>query len=258
MSSNTGLKLTKPGVALITGASSGVGRASAVGLSNAGWTCVVAARRQEELNETLSLMGEKRNKESIAIAADLSKREEVQRVFAVIKQKFGRLDLLFNNAGKSGPRVALEDLTTETFESIMTINVFTPFWCTQEAFRLMKSQSPRGGRIINNGSISAHTPRPMSTPYTTSKHAVLGMTKATALDGREFGIAVSQLDIGNAEAFEGKFKNMPQADGSLRDEPAMHVDYTAHAIVYMAGLPLEINNLNHTLMATAMPFVGRG
>jgi NAD(P)-dependent dehydrogenase (short-subunit alcohol dehydrogenase family) len=197
---------------------------------------------------------------ALAVPADITNPESVQTLFAAVKQRFGRLDVLFNNAGVSAPGIPLEDVTYEQWRTVVDTNLTGPFLCTQAAFRLMKSQQPAGGRIINNGSISAHVPRPNSSPYTATKHAITGLTRATALDGRRFNIACGQIDIGNAgtEMTERMQKGVPQADGSLKPEPTIDVAHIAAAVVYMASLPLDANVPFMTVMATKMPFIGRG
>ncbi|KAM0753169.1 short-chain dehydrogenase/reductase SDR [Meredithblackwellia eburnea MCA 4105] len=244
------LRMTRPGIAVVTGASSGIGRSSAVALANVGWTVVLSGRRNDALRETQSLMAEPGRKRSRIFPGDLEKHDAVVSLFKFVKAEFGRIDLLFNNA----------DVPQSSFASLLNINIAAPFWCTQEAFKLMKTQKPKGGRIINNGSVSSQVPRPQSAPYTMSKHAISGLTKSTALDGRRHKIACSQLDIGNAESVLSVEKTVGvlQADLSLKSEPVMDVDYAGAAIVFMASLPLEVNILSQTLMATAMPLVGRG
>ena len=197
---------------------------------------------------------------SLVVPTDVSKPEEVKALFAATKEKYGRLDVLFNNAGVNAPGIPLEDLSYDQWQAVVDINLTGPFLCTQEAFRLMKNQDPKGGRIINNGSISAHAPRPFSAPYTATKHAISGLTKTTILDGRPFDIVCCQIDIGNAETEMAMrmADGVPQADGSIKAEPLMHLDHVANAVVHMAGLPLEANVQNLTVMATKMPFVGRG
>jgi NAD(P)-dependent dehydrogenase (short-subunit alcohol dehydrogenase family) len=243
-------------VALITGGGTGVGKATAVALAKVGYAVVLAGRRAEPLEAAAREIG----KNALAVATDIGDPASVKALFARTKEKFGRLDLLFNNAGTGAPGVPLEDITFDQWQTVVAANLTGAFLCTQEAFRLMKAQSPRGGRIINNGSISAHAPRPNSSPYTATKHAITGLTKAAALDGRPFDIAVGQIDIGNAatEMTERMTDGVPQANGTLMPEPRMDSHQVADAIVYMAGLPLESNVLFITVMATKMPFVGRG
>jgi NAD(P)-dependent dehydrogenase (short-subunit alcohol dehydrogenase family) len=248
---------TSEKIALVTGAGTGVGRAVAHGLIQAGYTVALVGRRREPLDETASDFPRER---TLVIAADVTDPASVRTMFAQVKRSFGRLDLLFNNAGVGAPAIPLEDVTFEQWKAVVDTNLTGAFLCTQEAFRLMKAQSPRGGRIINNGSVSSHAPRPMSSPYTATKHAITGLTKSTSLDGRAYDIACGQIDIGNAATnmTERMSKGVPQADGSLRAEPTMDVRHVADAIVYMASLPLEANVQFLTVMATKMPFVGRG
>jgi NAD(P)-dependent dehydrogenase (short-subunit alcohol dehydrogenase family) len=246
-------------VALITGAGSGVGRAAALGLAGAGYAVVLAGRRKEPI-EAVAKEAEALGVKALAVAADVSKPDGVNALFDQIKSTFGRLDVLFNNAGTTVPGVPLEDVTFEQWETIVGANLTAAFLCTQQAFKMFKAQTPRGGRIINNGSISATTPRPNSAPYTSTKHAITGLTKSTALDGRNFDIACGQIDIGNAATpmTEKMAEGVPQADGRLAIEPRMDATHVANAVVYMASLPLDANVLTMTVMATKMPFVGRG
>ena len=246
-------------VAIVTGAGSGIGRASALALLAAGFDVALAGRRAEALEATRAEAGQAGGR-ALVVPTDATDPVAVKALFAAVKDTFGRLDVLFNNAGTGAPPLPLEELTVEQWQTVVDINLTAVFLCTQQAFVLMKSQSPRGGRIINNGSISAHTPRPFSAPYTATKHAITGLTKATALDGRKFDIACSQIDIGNAgtEMTERMKKGVPQADGSLAVEPTMNVKHVADAVVHMASLPLDTNVLFMTVMATKMPFVGRG
>jgi len=220
---------------------------------------VIAGRRQDKLDETVR-DAEAQGSRMIAVNADVGKPEDVERLFAKTLETYGRLDLLFNNAGRGAPGVLLEELTFEQWQSVVDVNLTGAFLCTQQAFKIMKSQNPQGGRIINNGSISAHAPRPNSAPYTSTKHAILGLTKTTALDGRKYDIACCQLDIGNAATdLANRMANgVPQADGSIRPEPLMDVEIVARAVVHMASLPPEANVQFMTVMATKMPFVGRG
>jgi NAD(P)-dependent dehydrogenase (short-subunit alcohol dehydrogenase family) len=248
-------------IAMVTGAGSGIGRASALALLAEGYQVVLAGRRPEALAETAAraeLAGAVGR--ALAVATDVTDEVSVRALFEATRRAFGRLDVLFNNAGTGAPPVPVEDLTFEQWRRVVDVNLTGPFLCTREAFRLMKDQEPRGGRIINNGSISAHTPRPNSAPYTSTKHAITGLTKSTALDGRKYGIACGQIDIGNAGTeMTARMKDgVLQADGSLVPEPTMDVEHVARAVVYMAGLPLDANVLFMTVMATAMPFVGRG
>ena len=224
-----------------------------------GYSVVLAGRRPEALAETAHLAGPN-GARALAVPTDVTDPESVRALFETTKQAFGRLDLLFNNAGTGAPAVPLEDLTIEEWRRVVDVNLTAAFLCTREAFRLMKDQVPRGGRIINNGSISAHVPRPNSAPYTATKHAITGLTKSTALDGRKYDIACGQIDIGNAETdLTARMKaGVPQADGSLAVEPTIDAEHVARAVVYMAGLPLDANVLFMTVMATKMPFVGRG
>ena len=246
-------------VALVTGAGSGIGRAVALALLGAGYQVVLAGRRKEALDETLALA--KTSKTSVlAIPTDVTDPAAVRDLFAETERAFGRLDVLFNNAGAGIPAAELEDVTYEQWQRVVQTNLSGPFFCTQEAFRLMKRQTPQGGRIINNGSISSHVPRPNSAPYTATKHAVTGLTRSTSLDGRKYNIACGQIDIGNA-ATEMAMKiggGAAQADGSVRPEPLMDVSVVADAVLYMANLPLEANVQFMTVMATKMPFIGRG
>ena len=243
-------------VALITGGGSGIGRASALALAEEGFAVVLAGRRAELLEETAAEAAG----EALAVPADVSDPASIRDLFARAKEAFGRLDLLFNNAGIGAPAVPLEELSYEQWTGVVNVNLTGVFLCTQEAFRIMKDQDPRGGRIINNGSVSAHVPRPNSAPYTATKHALTGLTRSTSLDGRRYGIACGQIDIGNAETrmTERMESGLPQAHGQDMVEPRMHVDNVARAIVYMAGLPLDANVQFITVMATTMPYIGRG
>ena len=244
-------------VALVTGAGSGIGRASALALAGAGYRVVLAGRRLGVLEETMRLAGAQAA--MYPVPADVGNEADVERLFAFILQEFERLDLLFNNAGIALPG-KLEDLTLENWNQVLAVNLTGAFLCTRAAFRIMKSQHPMGGRIINNGSISAHSPRPNSAPYTTTKHAISGLTKSTSLDGRKYDIACGQIDIGNAStALAQKFsEGVEQAHGQIAVEPVMDVEHVANAIVYMASLPLNANVQSLTVMATKMPFIGRG
>jgi len=246
-------------VAMVTGAGSGIGRAASLALLQAGYHVVLAGRRADALNETADLAGPLRAN-ALAVPTDATDPAAVKALFDATQAKFGRLDVLFNNAGTSAPAIPMDELSFEQWKAVVDINLTAVFLCTQQAFRLMKSQQPRGGRIINNGSISAYAPRPFSAPYTATKHAITGLTKATSLDGRPFDIACSQIDIGNAatEMTERMKKGVPQADGRLAVEPTMDVRHVADAIVHIASLPLESNVQFMTIMATKMPFVGRG
>jgi NAD(P)-dependent dehydrogenase (short-subunit alcohol dehydrogenase family) len=245
--------------ALVTGAGSGIGRASALALQAAGWSVALAGRREKELEETAS-RGQSGDGRMLPVATDVSRPESVKALFERVEKEFGRLDLLFNNAGANAPGVPMEELTFEQWSTVLGVNLTGPFLCAQEAIRMMKKQTPRGGRIINNGSISAHTPRPNSAPYTSTKHAITGLTKSIALDGRAFDIACGQIDIGNAatEMTQRMTSGVPQANGSTMVEPRMDVKHVADAVVYMASLPLDANVLFMTVMATTMPLVGRG
>jgi NAD(P)-dependent dehydrogenase (short-subunit alcohol dehydrogenase family) len=244
-------------VAVVSGAGSGIGRAAAVALAGAGFAVVAAGRRRDALDETVDQAGVS----AVAVVCDVCDPASVAALFDEIEGGFGRLDLLFNNAGVGAPPVPLEDLTLAQWRAVLDTNVTGTFLCTQHAFRLMKRQSPRGGRIINNGSISASVPRPMSAPYTASKHAITGLTKSTALDGRAYDIACGQIDIGNAgTALTERMATTGalQADGRIVLEPTFDVGHVARAVVYMATLPLDANVQFMTVMATKMPFVGRG
>ena len=246
-------------IAMVTGAGSGIGRATALALLREGFAVVLVGRRAEALAQTITEARDDGSR-TLAVSADVSDPADVQRLFTQARQTFGRLDVLFNNAGTGAPAVPLEDLTFEQWRRVVDVNLTGAFLCTQAAFRLMKEQEPRGGRIINNGSISAHTPRPNSAPYTATKHAITGLTKSTALDGRVYNIACGQIDIGNAATeMTARMKNgVPQANGTVAVEPTMDVEHVARAVVYMASLPLDANVLSVTIMATTMPFVGRG
>jgi len=248
------------GIALVTGGGSGVGKAVARGLSAAGWQVVISGRRQSSLDEAAAQISGETGGEMIGIAADVGDPVAVKALFQKMADRFGRLDLLVNNAGISNAAVPLEDISFEEWNAVVAANLTGAFLCTQEAFRLMKAQTPRGGRIVNNGSISATTPRPFSAPYTATKHAITGLTKSTSLDGRPFDIACGQIDIGNAASdMTAKMgAGVPQANGEVAAEPTMDPVHVAEAVVYMAGLPLDANVLTLTVMATKMPFVGRG
>jgi NAD(P)-dependent dehydrogenase (short-subunit alcohol dehydrogenase family) len=243
-------------VALVTGAGTGVGKAVALALGEAGYAVVLAGRRREPLEESAAAAKGK----TLVVTADVCDPASVRSMFGQVRTAFGRLDLLFNNAGIGAPAVPVEDLTYEQWKAVVDTNLTGPFLCTQEAFRLMKAQNPRGGRIINNGSVSAHAPRPLSAPYTATKHAITGLTKSTSLDGRAYDIACGQIDIGNAatQMAERMATGVPQADGSTKAEPLMDPKYVAQAVVYMASLPLEANVQFMTVMATKMPYIGRG
>ena len=246
-------------IAIVTGAGSGIGKAVAIALAREGYSVVLAGRRKQLL-EAVALEARQENSQTLSVPADVSDPASVRELFAKTKEAFGRLDLLFNNAGTSGRAIPLEDLTLEQWRLIVDTNLTGTFLCTQEAFKLMKIQEPRGGRIINNGSISAHSPRPNSAPYTASKHGVTGLTKVTSLDGRKYDIACGQIDIGNASTgmAERMKKGVPQANGTIAVEPTMDPADVARAVVYMASLPLDANVQFMTVMATKMPFIGRG
>jgi NAD(P)-dependent dehydrogenase (short-subunit alcohol dehydrogenase family) len=246
-------------VAVVTGGGTGIGRASALALGRAGYAVVIAGRRPGPLDEAVA-DGAAEGSRLVAVPADVTDPADVRRLFGHATQQFGRVDVLFNNAGRALPPVPLEDISFEDWQSVVAVNLNAMFLCTQAAFRVMKEQDPRGGRIINNGSISAHAPRPLSAPYTATKHAVTGLTKATSLDGRAYDIACGQIDIGNAvTGLAGAIAaGALQPDGSTRGEPMMDVRLVAEAVVQMASLPLEANVQFMTLMATKMPFIGRG
>jgi NAD(P)-dependent dehydrogenase (short-subunit alcohol dehydrogenase family) len=246
-------------IAMVTGAGSGIGRATSLALLDAGWHVVLAGRRVDALDETIALAGPL-GPNALAVPTDATDPAAVAALFDATRQAHGRLDLLFNNAGTGAPAVPMDELTVAQWKAVVDVNLTGVFLCTQQAFRMMKTQSPRGGRIINNGSISAHAPRPFSAPYTATKHAITGLTKATSLDGRPHDIACGQIDIGNAasEMTERMTKGVPQANGSMMIEPRMDVAHVANAVVHMASLPLEANVQFMTVMATNMPFVGRG
>ncbi len=246
-------------VAIITGAGTGIGNRTALALLDEGYSVVLAGRRVEPLEATLAESGPAAFR-ALGVPTDVGDPAAVKALFAKTKEMFGRLDLLFNNAGTSAPSVPLEDLTYEQWKSVVDVNLTGAFLCTQEAFRIMKSQDPMGGRIINNGSISAYVPRPNSAPYSATKHAIAGLTKSTSLDGRKYDIACGQIDIGNAETrMASVFKTgVPQANGTIAPEPTFDPDHVAQAVVYMASLPLDTNVQVMTVMATKMPYVGRG
>jgi NAD(P)-dependent dehydrogenase (short-subunit alcohol dehydrogenase family) len=246
-------------VALVTGGGSGIGRSAALALQGDGWNVVVAGRRKEELDKTVA-MAKSGGGKMHAVAGDVGKPDDVKRMFAEAKKAFGRLDFLFNNAGFGAPAVPMETLSYEQWKSVVDVNLTGSFLCAQEAIRMFKEQKPQGGRIVNNGSISAHAPRPNSVAYTATKHAITGLTKCIALDGRPFDIACGQLDIGNADtAMGGRMKaGVPQANGEIRPEAVMDVEHCGSAIRYMASLPLDANVLFMSIKATKMPFEGRG
>jgi NAD(P)-dependent dehydrogenase (short-subunit alcohol dehydrogenase family) len=245
--------------AIVTGAGSGIGRVTALALLDEGYSVVLAGRRPQALAGTIAQAGPN-GSQALAIPTDVTDHDSVRGLFDGTKQAFGRLDLLFNNAGSGAPAVPLADLTVEDWRRVVDVNLTGSFLCIREAFRLMKDQDPRGGRIINNGSISAYTPRPNSAPYTATKHAITGLTKSVALDGRIYDIACGQIDIGNAETeLAARMKTgVPQANGTIAVEPMIDPVHVARAVVYMASLPLDANVLFMTVMATKMPFVGRG
>ena len=244
-------------VALVTGAGSGIGRAASLALMGAGFAVVLAGRRKSELEKTAARASGTR---TLVVPTNLMVPDQVRALFARTRESFGRLDVLFNNAGIGAPSVPFEDLQLDTWNNVVAVNLTAPFLCAQEAIKMMKDQTPRGGRIINNGSISAHAPRPNSAPYTATKHAITGLTKSLALDCRKYDIACGQIDIGNAatEMSEPMAEGVLQPNGSMLIEPRMDVDHVGQAILYMANLPLEANVLFMTVMATNMPFVGRG
>ena len=245
-------------VALVTGAGSGIGRHSALALAEAGYGVALAGRRQDALEETAALAGT--DARMLPVSTDVGDPQAVDALFAQVSEHFGRLDVLFNNAGGGAPTVPLEDLEYEQWQKVVAVNLTGSFLCTQAAFRIMKDQDPRGGRIINNGSVSAAAPRPNSAPYTATKHAITGLTKSTSLDGRKYDIACGQIDIGNTatDMTQRMSDGVPQADGSKLVEPRFDVEHVARAVVQMAELPLDTNVLFMTIMATKMPFVGRG
>ena len=252
--------MDSPGkVAIVTGGGTGIGKRAALALLREGYSVVLAGRRRELLEAT-AVEGKSAGARTLVVPTDVGDPSSVKLLFAKTTETFGRLDLLFNNAGVGAPGIPLEDLTYDQWKSVVDINLTGAFLCTQEAFRIMRSQDPRGGRIINNGSISAHAPRPNSAPYTATKHGMTGLTKATSLDGRKYDIACGQIDIGNAatEMTARMKRGVPQANGALEVEPTFDAEQVARAVVYMASLPLEANVLFMTVMATKMPLVGRG
>jgi NAD(P)-dependent dehydrogenase (short-subunit alcohol dehydrogenase family) len=246
-------------VAVVTGAGTGVGRAAALALLGGGWSVVLTGRRKDALEETIALAGEAAPR-AMAVPADVADPASVDALFAAVKARCGRLDLLFNNAGQNVPGMPFEDLTYADWTRVVAVNLTGSFLCAQAAFRMMKAQAPQGGRIINNGSISAHTPRPDSAPYTATKHAITGLTKSLMLDGRKYDICAGQIDIGNAATpmTARMSKGVKQGDGSIAVEPTMDVNHVGQAILHMANLPLESNILTMTIKATKMPFEGRG
>jgi NAD(P)-dependent dehydrogenase (short-subunit alcohol dehydrogenase family) len=250
-------------IALVTGAGTGIGKACAVRLLHDGWRVVFAGRRLEPLRESIAAAGDPFGdieQRALAAPADMTRPDSVASLFDFVRARFGRLDLLFNNAGTGAPPVPLEELTLDQWRTVVDTNLTGVFLCIQHAFRIMKAQSPKGGRIVNNGSISAYAPRPNSAPYTATKHAVSGLTRSASLDGRQHDIAVGQIDIGNAatDMTERMIKGVPQADGSLKPEDRMDVQHVADSLLHMANLPLSANVLFMNVMATKMPFVGRG
>ena len=250
--------MTNSKIAIVTGAGSGVGKAAALALLKDGWSVALAGRRLDPLQEVAQESGAKDR--AFAVSTDVANPDSVKNLFDQTVKKWGRLDVLFNNAGVNAPGILLEDLTVEQWRNVVDINLNGMFYCIQHAFKTMKSQSPMGGRIINNGSISAHAPRPNSIAYTATKHAVTGLTKTAALDGRKYDICVGQIDIGNAatEMAARMAKGVPQANLEIKIEPLMDVNIVGQSVLYMANLPLSANVLFHTVMATKMPFVGRG
>ncbi len=247
------------GIALVTGAGSGIGRACAIALAADGWTVVLTGRRENALQETIAEAGDL-GSQMQAIACDVTDPASVDALYAGIDKAHGRIDVVFNNAGTNVPPLNLADLSFDQWRQVIGVNLDGAFLIAKGAFTMMRDQSPRGGRIINNGSISAHVPRPGSAPYTASKHAITGLTRCISLDGREFNIACSQIDIGNAASAmtDAMKKGVPQADGSMKPEPVMDVSNVASSVIHMAGLPLEANVQFMTVMATNMPFIGRG
>ena len=246
-------------IAVVTGAGTGIGRAAALALLNDGYSVALAGRRLDPLAETIELAGDAGDR-ALAVPTNVSDPASVKNLFEATLEAFGRLDVIFNNAGTNAPAVLFDELPVDKWREVVDVNLTGVFLCAREAFRIMKNQSPRGGRIINNGSISAHTPRPFSAPYTATKHAITGLTKSISLDGRAYNIACGQIDIGNAVSpmTERMPEGVLQPDGSTKSEPRIDVAHVGDAIVYMAGLPLDVNILTMTVMATKMPFVGRG
>jgi len=246
-------------IAVVTGAGSGIGKAVATALLQAGWSTAFVGRRKDKLDAAIAEAGAK-SAEALAIACDVSQPDQVDAAFAQIVQHFGRIDLLFNNAGMGTKPMLIDEIPVELWQEVVDVNLTGSFLCARAAFSAMRKQQPQGGRIINNGSISAYAPRPGSVPYTATKHAITGLTKTLALDGRPFGIACGQIDIGNAltDMAKAMTVGVPQANGTIAAEPVMDVQRVAEAVVYMAGMPLDSNVLFQTIMATNMPFVGRG
>jgi len=251
--------VTTRGVALVTGAGSGIGRASAVALARDGWRLVLAGRRRDRLEATAAEIREAGG-EALVVPTDVADAAAVRRLFATVEERCGRLDFLFNNAGIFTPAAPMDEVSLDDWHRAVAVNLHGMFYCAREAFGLMRRQRPRGGRILNNGSVSAHAPRPHAAPYTVTQHAITGLTRQIALDGRPFDIACGQIDIGNAatDMTAAMARGVLQADGSVRPEPRMSVESVARAVVFVAGLPLDENVLFMTVMATAMPFVGRG
>ena len=250
---------TKDRIAVVTGAGSGIGRATALAFLEDGWKVAVAGRRKDALEETLDL-GKAKNERGLAVATDVGDPQSVAALFKAVKEKFGRVDALFNNAGQNAPGILFEDLSFEKWKSVVDANLTGSFLCAQEAYRIMKDQDPRGGRIIMNGSISAHNPRPDSAPYTATKHAITGLTRTIALDGRKYDIACCQIDVGNAmsELAARMSKGVKQADGSVKVEPMIDVKDVARSVLFMANQPLDVNVYHLMVMATKMPYAGRG
>jgi len=246
-------------VVIVTGASSGIGKATSIRFLKQGWCVVLAGRRESRLVETIAESGVEDNK-ALAVQTDVQNLDSVKQLFSKTLEKFGRLDVLFNNAGIGAPAIPLEELNIDQWKTVVDTNLTGPFICTQEAFNIMKAQSPQGGRIINNGSISAHVPRPNSAPYTATKHAITGLTKSTSLDGRKYNIACSQIDIGNAATpMATKMQQgILQANGEIKIEPTINIEHVVDAILYMSNLPLNANVQFITVMATQMPYIGRG
>jgi NAD(P)-dependent dehydrogenase (short-subunit alcohol dehydrogenase family) len=254
-----GLLRWTPMIAIVTGAGSGIGRSVALALLGGGFDVVLAGRKKDRLDDT-ARAGASNESRALVVPTDVTDREEVRRLFARTLETFGRVDVLFNNAGIGAPPIGLEELTVEQWKAVVDVNLTGAFYCTQEAFTAMKAQQPRGGRIINNGSISAHSPRPNSAPYTATKHAITGLTKSTSLDGRKYDIACGQIDIGNAatDMTASMATGVMQADGSIAPEPRLDLEHVAQAVLYMARLPLDANVQFMTVMATKMPLIGRG
>ena len=252
--------MTDARIALVTGAGSGIGKASALALARNGWNVVLTGRRQDVLDDAAREALAAGGGRALAVSCDVSRAEQVEHLFARIREEFGRLDLLFNNAGMGFKSVTIDEIPVEVWHDVVDVNLTGSFLCARAAFAMMRHQTPMGGRIINNGSISAYAPRPGSVPYTTTKHAITGLTRTIALDGRPFDIACGQIDIGNAmtELAAQMARGVPQANGEIAVEPMMDVERVADAVVHMAGLPLDTNILFMTVMATKMPFVGRG